>query len=108
MFGYKRIIIGEHERGIHMRNKRFQAVLGPGVYHFMDPLGRDQVQVYDLGRVEFEHPQLDVLLEGHGAELQEHLQVVELDARQVGLLYRDGRLSGLLTPESRTPTGVDR
>jgi regulator of protease activity HflC (stomatin/prohibitin superfamily) len=102
MFGYKRIIIGEHERGIHMRNKRFQAVLGPGVYHFVDPLGRDQVQVYDLGRVEFEHPQLDVLLEGHGAELQGHLQVVELDARQVGLVYQDGRLSGLLTPESRT------
>lgn len=102
MFGYKRIVIGEQERGIRMRNKRFQAVLGPGVYNLFDPLGRDQVQVYDLSQVVFEHPQLDALLQGHGAELQEHLQVVELGARQVGLVYQDGRLSGLVAPETRT------
>jgi regulator of protease activity HflC (stomatin/prohibitin superfamily) len=102
MFGYKRIVIGEHERGVHMRNKRFEAVLGPGVHYLIDPLGRDQVRVYDLSDVEFEHPQLDVLLKEHATELVEHLQVVELGPRQVGLVYRNGRLSGLLAPESRT------
>ena len=102
MFGYKRIVIGEHERGIEMRNKRFQAVLGPGVYNLIDPLGRSQVQVYDLSQVVFEHPQLDTLLQGRGAELREHLQVVEIGSRQVGLVYQDGRLSALLAPETRT------
>jgi len=102
MFGHKRIVIGEHERGLHWYNKRFQAVLGPGVHHLMDPLGRHEISVHDLGQVQLEHPRLDVLLKEHAGELEAHVQVVELGADQVGLVYRDGRLVDLKSPETRT------
>jgi len=101
MFGYKRIVIGEHERGIHQWNKRFHGILGPGVHRLWDPFGRHQVQVYDLTEPRFEHPQLDVLLTEHGAVMAEHLTVVALTATQVGLIYRDGRLFALCPPATR-------
>lgn len=103
MFGYQRIVIGGHERALHMKNKRFQSVLGPGIYRLWNPLGRrHQVRVYDLTQVEFEHPQTDVLLKEHAEDLSQYLQVVELNAHQVGLVYQNDRLSGVLAPETRT------
>jgi len=101
MFGYQRIVVGENERAVHMKDRRFRRLLGPGVHRLMNVFGRHEVRVYDLAEVAFEHPQLDVLLKAHADELAEHFQVVELNAHQVGLVYRDGRLSGLLAPETR-------
>jgi regulator of protease activity HflC (stomatin/prohibitin superfamily) len=101
MFGYKRIVIGDHERGLHMKNKRFQGILGPGVHRYWDCLNRQAVEIFDTTQAEFTHPQWDALFQAHEAILADHLQRVELNAHQVGLLYKNDRLSGLLAPESR-------
>ena len=102
MLGYKRIVIAEHERGLHFKDRSLRAVLGPGVYRFFDVLNRHAVEVYDLGVAEFRHASLDTLLQAHTDVCERHFQVVELNAGQIGLVYENERLQGVLPPESRT------
>lgn len=101
MFGMKRIVIAEHERGVWLKNRSITAIVGPGVYHVWDALDRQSVQVYDLTVPEFEHPQLDTLLKEHAALCVEFFQVVELGEQQVGMVYKSGRLEGVLPPATR-------
>lgn len=101
MFGLKRIVIAEHERGIHLKNRSIQAVLGPGVYRLWDPLERQAVQSYNLSIAEFGHPQLDTLLKEHVELSAQYFDVYELGEKQVGLLYKNERLEAVLPPASR-------
>ena len=38
MFWTKRVVIGDGERGLVYRNRRFERVLAPGVYRWFDPM----------------------------------------------------------------------
>jgi regulator of protease activity HflC (stomatin/prohibitin superfamily) len=101
MLGIKRIVIAQHERGLLFRNRSLVRVLTPGVHHLADPLGQYQVQVHDVSQPRLEHPKLHVLLEEAAAILDEHVQVVDLGDQEVGLVYENGRLAGVLPPASR-------
>jgi len=48
MFGVKRLILAQHERGLLFRDRAFETILEPGVHRFFDPLKRIEVQVFDL------------------------------------------------------------
>ena len=100
MLGLKRITIAQHERGLKFLNGSFVAVLEPGVHWMFDPLGRTAIQTYDLTVPEFEHPRVDFLLAA-GAILTGHVQVVELHDREVGLVYKNGNITGVLAPGKR-------
>ena len=43
MFWTKRVVIGDGERGLVYRNRRFERVLDAGVYRMFDPLKRIEV-----------------------------------------------------------------
>jgi regulator of protease activity HflC (stomatin/prohibitin superfamily) len=101
MFGMKRITIAQHERGLLFRNRSFVAVLEPGVRWIFDPLRRTAVEVHDLTVPEFEHPRIGFLLEAAGTSITTHFQVVELEDREVGLVYKNGHISGVLAPGKR-------
>jgi len=101
MFGLKRITIAQHERGLQFRNRSFEAVLEPGVRWIFDPLRRSAVEVHDLTVAEFEHPRVDFLLEAAGDSIATHFQVVELTDREVGLVYKYGKITGVLAPGRR-------
>ncbi|MFZ1325615.1 MAG: slipin family protein [Candidatus Contendobacter sp.] len=101
MFGYKRIVIAQNERGLHFYDQRLIAILEPGIYRWLDPQNRHEVQRYDLTVAEFEHPWLDVLLKTDAALVERHFQVVETSDQQVGLIYKSGRLNGVLPPATR-------
>jgi hypothetical protein len=98
MFGLKRVHIARHERGLLFQERSFAQVLEPGVRWFFDPLSRTEIEVRDLTVPEFEHPQMDFLLAAGGAE---HFQVVELEDREVGLVYKNGKIAGVLAPGRR-------
>jgi len=101
MFGMKRITIAQHERGLMFRNRSFEAVLEPGVHRVFDPFERTEVQVYDLTVPEFEHSRVDFLMQAAGTAFETHFQVVELGDQEVGLVYKNGRVSGVLAPGKR-------
>ena len=101
MLGFQRIVIAQNERGLHLYDRRLAAILEPGVYRWFDPLRRHEVQRYDLSVAEFDHPWLDALLRTEPALLARHFQVVETGEHQVGLIYKNGRLAGVLPPATR-------
>lgn len=101
MLGFQRIVIAQNERGLHLYDRRLAAILEPGVYRWFDPLRRHEVQRYDLSMAEFDHPWLDVLLRTEPALVARHFQVVETGEHQVGLIYKNGRLAGVLPPATR-------
>ena len=101
MFGMKRMIIAQHERGLLFRNRSFAAVLEPGVRWRFDPLGRTETQVFDLTVPEFEHPRVDFLLEAADGAMAAHFQIVALNDREVGVVYKNGNITGVLAPGKR-------
>jgi regulator of protease activity HflC (stomatin/prohibitin superfamily) len=96
MMGIKRVTIAQHERGLYWKNRSFVKVLEPGVYWIFDPWRRVQTQVYDVTVPEFEHAWVDVLLAESGAEIERWFQVVELTDQEAGLVYKNGKLTGVL------------
>lgn len=97
----KRIVIARHERGLYLKDRSLVRVLESGVYWILDPFARVEVQVYDLSVPEFVHPRADVLVKDQVELCARYFQVVELGDRDVGLVYKDGKLSALLPPATR-------
>lgn len=101
MIFYKRIVVAEYERGLLIKNRSIRKVLEPGIYRLLDPLGRMQVQIYDLSEAEFKFDKLDYLIKQKPVLVERYFQVVELNAFEVGLVYKNGQLDGVLEPGAR-------
>ena len=101
MFGYKRMVIARHERGLLFRNRSLEAVLGPGLYRRFDPLGRIQLEVRSLEEIDWPHPQANLLVRTAPDSCKSHFQLVEISAQEVGLLYVDDLLQGLIPPATQ-------
>lgn len=101
MIFYKRIVVAEYERGLLIKNRSIRKVLEPGIYRLLDPLGRMQVQIYDLSEAEFKFDKLDYLIKQKPVLVEQYFQVVELNAFEVGLVYKNGQLDGVLEPGAR-------
>ncbi|MGH7485692.1 MAG: slipin family protein, partial [bacterium] len=98
---FKRVVVAQHERALVWKNRRFERVLEPGVRWIFDPLKRVEVQAYDLTVPEFEHPRVDFLVKDAREAIDRHLQVVELEDREVGLVFRNEHLVSVLAPGKR-------
>jgi regulator of protease activity HflC (stomatin/prohibitin superfamily) len=99
MWMTKRIKVAMHERALVYRERNFERVLGPGKYWLW---GRElQVQVYDVSQPELAPPRSEVLVAEARPQLEPQVQIVELGDREVGLVYKNDRLSGVLAPGTR-------
>ena len=96
-----RIHIAQSERALLWRRGRFVGILEPGVSWVVRPFARIAVQLYDLRVPEFEHPHLDELLEQARSTMERHFQIVELSEREMGVVYKNGTLAGVLAPGKR-------
>lgn len=98
MFGYKRVNIAHHERGVKLRNGSFEAVLEPGLHGWGPGY---EVQVYDLRVPEFEHLRMDTLVKESRDVLARYFTIVELAEHEAGVVFKNGRLAGVLAPGKR-------
>ncbi|HRQ66018.1 MAG TPA: slipin family protein [Xanthomonadaceae bacterium] len=101
MLWFKRIVVGDGERGILYRNRRFQTVLMPGVYRLFDLFGRVEVKVFDIARAEYSGTDVEALIAGLGGALSQHFVLADLDMQSVGLVLKNGKLEDVLAPGSR-------
>jgi hypothetical protein len=83
------------------RQGRFERVLEPGVHWLGAPFGGLKVEVYDLTVPEFEHPRVEFLVQEARAVVERYFQVVELGDREAGVVYKQGRVAGVLAPGRR-------
>ena len=96
-----RLHIAQSERALLWKQGRFVGILEPGVRWVVQPFACIAVQLYDLRVPEFEHPRLDELLTQARATMERHFQIVELDAREIGVVYKNGTLAGVLAAGKR-------
>ncbi len=101
MFGIKRHVIAQHERGLYLRDRSIVKILQPGIYWTFDLLGRVNIEVFDITRPEFEHPYQDLLIKQQHELCEAYFQLVELGEYQVGLVYKNGKLASVLPPAIR-------
>jgi len=101
MWGLKRLSVAQYERALLFRERSLARVLTRGVYWLWDPLARLTVQVFDATVPELALPRADVLLAEARALLEPYVQIVELGDREVGLVYKNDRLAGVLAPGTR-------
>ncbi|VAW94050.1 Putative stomatin/prohibitin-family membrane protease subunit PA4582 [hydrothermal vent metagenome] len=101
MFGIKRIVIAQHERGVYLKDRSIVKILEPGIYRIFDLLGRVAVEVHNLTVSEFDHPYVDVLVKENRDLVDKYFQFIELGEYEVGLVYKNGKLSGVLKPGTR-------
>ena len=92
----KRTKIRSYEMGLHFRAGEFQALLGEGVYWFIDPLMKDRVDIVSKRDPELVHDKLDVLVKADA--LGERAVVLDLKDHQRALVWIDGRFSRILAP----------
>ena len=97
----KRIVIGDGERGLYFRNRRFQSVLMPGVYRRFGPQWRIRVETYGVDELVYQGPHRDVLIERLGNRLSDYFVLADIGVDQVGLVKVDGKLDRVLAPGSQ-------
>lgn len=96
-----RLTIAQSERALLWKQGRFAGILEPGVRWVVQPFASIAVQLYDMRVPEFEHPRLDELLQHSRTTLERHFHIVELGEEEMGVVYKDGALAGVLAPGQR-------
>jgi regulator of protease activity HflC (stomatin/prohibitin superfamily) len=99
MLGLKRVKVAQYERALVYRDRNLERVLAPGKYRLRG-WGRT-VQMYDVSQPELTLPRVDVLVAEARDLLEPLVQIVELGDREVGLVYKNERLTGVLAPGTR-------
>lgn len=101
MFGYERIVIAQHERGLYLKDRSIVKILDPGVYRVLDLFGRVSIEIYDVTVAEFNHAYEDILVKEQPELCAEYFQVVELGEQEVGYVYKNDKLTAILPPAVR-------
>ena len=102
MFWTIKVVIGDGERGLVYRNRRFQQMLLPGVHRLSPFGGRPHVDIHTASKgAAYTGSDQDSLIEALGATLDTHFVLANVSATEVGLLLRNGRIDEVLPPGSR-------
>ena len=101
MFWTKRVVIGDGERGLVYRNRRFERVLAPGVYRWFDPMGRIEVRTFNIAAPEYAGHDVDALIARLGERLGETFVLADIGVDEVGLVLKNGKLEDVLPPGTR-------
>jgi len=95
----RRIVVGENERVLVTRKRRFADILGPGEY-WLFGLGVDLVP-YNVRDLVFSGDWADLIANRHAEVAQRCFTVVETSDAQVAVVYLDGKLWRLVRPSTR-------
>lgn len=101
MFWTRRVVIGDAERGLVYRNRRFERVLAPGVHRLFAWRDQLEVVVHDIRKPEYAGDDADSLIAALGNRLAETFVLADIGMDEVGLVSKNGRLEDVLAPGVR-------
>ncbi len=101
MFWKKRVVIGDGERGLVYRDRRFERVLEAGVHNFLDPRDRIEIKIHDITRPEYAGNDTDTLIDALGDRLDTWFVLADIGADEAGLVLKNGRIEDVLFPGMR-------
>lgn len=100
MIFWKTIDIADHQRALLFIRDQFKRVLKPGRHRVSTLKGQVNVEVYDITEVFFKHSKAQFLMAHYSDKLSPYLEQYNLKDSEVGLLYRDNKLTDVLAPAS--------
>jgi regulator of protease activity HflC (stomatin/prohibitin superfamily) len=95
---YRTERIADHELGLLFRDRVFRKVLGPGLHRLNRTLGQLEVRRLDLRQTPVRDAALSALQLTHPAVVGEHFAVADMADGELGLVFADGKLVGLVGP----------
>jgi regulator of protease activity HflC (stomatin/prohibitin superfamily) len=98
---FRRILVGDTERVLVIRNRRFEKMLGPGVYWFLMVTGELSFESHSVRDPAFYSQWADFIAREHPATVEEYFVLVETGSSQVAVVYFDGRLARVIVPGTR-------
>ena len=101
LFWTKRVVIGDAERGLVYRNRRFERVLGPGVTRLFAWRAQVEVVVHDIRQPDYVGKDVDTLVNAMGERVHETFVLADIGTSEVGLVSKYGKLEDVLAPGTR-------
>ena len=101
MLMIRKVVIGDAERGLVYRNRRFERVLAPGVYRLWSLFDQLEVRLFDITQPEYTGKDVDALTAALADRLGEHFLFANLATDEIGLVLKNGKIEDVLAPGTR-------
>lgn len=101
MLFLKRLMIDPSQRGLMFVDGELKAVLQPGKHRLMQWRRTVRVDLISIGNGDFTVPNAEFLMRTAGDVLAPHVEQIDIGEAEVGLVYREDRLVGMLAPGAR-------
>src|SRR3954470_21355591 len=98
---YKRILVGDNERVLVTRNKRFSNILEPGEYRIFTLLSNVEAEYFNIRDLVFASAWVDFIVKQRPEIAERYFIVVETSSVEVALVYADGKLVRVVAPGNR-------
>jgi len=90
-------VVAENQRVLVFKNKKFNQILTPGKHKIWDIKNELEFVTFDINTLYFSEKNADRLYRNH-SELSEHISHWKLNSTEVGLLYVNDLLRGIVAP----------
>jgi len=90
-------VVAENQRVLVFKNKEFNQILTPGKHKIWDIKNELEFVTFDINTLYFSEKNADRLYRNH-SELSEHISHWKLNSTEVGLLYVNDLLRGIVAP----------
>src|ERR1041384_7164069 len=98
---FRRIVIGDHERVLVTRDRRFETILEPGVHWIFTAFRGICLERHNTRDLLFASEWMAVIANQHRDLAERHFTVIETSESQVAIVYLDGRLARVIPPACR-------
>ena len=98
---YRTEKIADYELGLLYRNRTFVRVLEPGLHRLLRGRGSFGVVKLDLRALPVKDVALEALYLTHPLVVEAYFLVADMADGELGFVYADGKLAGLVAPQSR-------
>ena len=97
----RRVLVGDQERVLIIRNGRFERMLGPGAHNVWAFGATIQIERHNVGELVFGGPWVNHLVKVCPDVPSEHFTVVETNDFQVAIVSLDGKVARAFGPGVR-------
>src|SRR5258707_6594621 len=92
----RRILVGDNERVLLIRNKRFENILGPGEYRLLRLFRGIELERYNTKALVFTSDWADFIVNQRPELASRYFTVVETAASEVAVVSLDGRIARVI------------
>jgi len=97
----RRILVGDNERVLVIRNNRFDNILAPGAHWIVEFVDDIQLEHHNVKGLFFTSEWADLIANQRPEIAARHFTVISTNDSQVAVVYLDGKLAHIIAPAKR-------